>query len=53
MSDRYLNIDILNELDLFPLSSNKYLIDNITGTLLNSNKFELNPYQVVWVSLTE
>tara|TARA_B100000579_G_scaffold41639_1_gene29035 strand:- start:193 stop:438 length:246 start_codon:yes stop_codon:yes gene_type:complete len=53
MSDKYLNISFLNELDLLPLCSNNLLIDNITGAHLNSDSFELNPYQVVWLSLIE
>lgn len=53
MSDKCLNISLLNELNLLPLYSKKLLIDNITGSNLKSDKFELKPYQVVWVSLTE
>ena len=53
MSDRLLNIPILNELNFLSLSSRKRLLDNITGSFLNANKFELNPYQVVWVTLID
>ncbi len=52
MSEKCLNIKLLNELDLLELSSTKSLIDNITGSILNVDKFQLNPYQVVWVSIT-
>ena len=53
MSDKSLNIPLLNELDFLSLSSNKRLIDNITGSHLNADKLELNPYQVVWLSIAE
>ncbi len=53
MSDKCLNIDLLNEVNLLPLSNQKHLLDNITGALLNPDTFQLNPYQVVWVSLTD
>ena len=36
-----------------PISSNNRLVDNITGSILNTDNIELNPYQVVWVSLTD
>ena len=53
LSEKFLNIPLSNELDLLPQDSNKLVIDNITGTNLNLDKFELNPYQVVWVSLVD
>ena len=53
MSEKCLNIKLLNELDLLELDSTKCLIDNITGSILNVDKFQLNPYQVVWVSITD
>jgi len=53
MSEKCLNIKLLNELDLLELDSTKFLIDNITGSILNVDKFKLNPYQVVWVSITD
>ena len=53
MSDRYLNISLLNELELPALSFKKHLIDNITGSYLNTESFKLNPYQVVWISFTD
>ena len=53
MSDKHLNISLFNEIGLFKLSSKKRLIDNITGSNLNTGSFTLNPYQVVWVSLTD
>ena len=51
LSDKYLSIPILNKLDLFSLTSNKRLIDNITGSFINVDKLKLEPYQVVWISL--
>jgi len=53
MSDKYLEIPLSNDLDLFPLSSKKYLIDHITGSSFYTDSFILDPYQVVWVSLTD
>ncbi|MBW3041875.1 alpha-amylase family glycosyl hydrolase [Prochlorococcus marinus] len=53
MSDKNLCFPILNEIDLFKSSSKKRLIDNISGSYLNCNSFDLNPYQVVWISLTD
>ena len=53
ISDKYLNMSLLKELELSKLFSNKRLIDNITGTLLDLDSFHLNPYQVVWLSLTD
>ena len=53
MSDRFLNIKLLNTLGLLQLNSEKSLIDNITGSHLNVDKLKLSPYQVLWVSLSE
>ena len=53
MSEKCLNIKLLNELDLLELDSTKSLIDNISGSILNVDKFQLNPYQVVWVSIID
>ena len=53
MSKESLIIDLINELDLFENSLGKRLLDNITGSYLNPNDFRLNPYQVVWISLTD
>ena len=52
MSDKCLNIPPLKELDLLLLNSNNFLIDNITGSHINTHTFELNPYQVMWVTTT-
>ena len=52
ISDKYLNLSILNDIDSLNLSTNKRFIDNITGSFINADKLELKPYQVVWVSLT-
>ena len=53
MSDKYLDFPLLNELDLLHLSPKKNLIDYISGSILDINKFKLNPFQVVWVSLVD
>ena len=53
MSNKCLNISPFNELDLSESFLNKRLLDNITGTHFNSDIFKLNPYQVVWFSLTD
>ncbi len=53
MSDKCINFPLSNEIDLMPISSNNRLIDNITGSILNADNIELNPYQVVWLSLTD
>ena len=52
MSDKCLHLPLLDEPEFVKLSSEKRLIDNITGSFLDANNFQLNPYQVVWVSLT-
>jgi len=53
MSDKYLSLPLLNELDLSLSSSSSRLIDNISGSFLNTTSFQLNPYQVVWASLAD
>ena len=53
MSDKRLKVPLTDELDLLPLSPNSCFIDNITGSLLNNETLELNPYQVVWISVTD
>ena len=52
VSNKRMNFDLLSELNLSQSFSNKKLIDNITGAHLNTDSFTLNPYQVVWISLT-
>ena len=52
VSNKRMNFDLLSELNLSQSFSNKKLIDNITGAHLNTDSFSLNPYQVVWISLT-
>ena len=52
MSNKCLNISPLNQLNLSKSYRKKNFLDNITGSLLNTNSFKLNPYQVVWLSLT-
>ncbi len=53
MSNKYLDISPLNELDLSEACSNKRLLDNISGSYFNTDMFKLNPYQVVWFSITD
>tara|TARA_B100000965_G_scaffold111697_1_gene92211 strand:+ start:2120 stop:3931 length:1812 start_codon:yes stop_codon:yes gene_type:complete len=53
MSDKCLNISLFNELDLLQSGSKKYLIDNITGAHFKTDSFILNPYQIVWATLTD
>ena len=43
----------LNELTSLELSSDKRLLDNITGSYLNTHNINLNPYQVVWLTLDD
>jgi len=52
MSDKCLIIPRLNELCQLKLEPKKTLIDNISGAYFNLDSFKLNPYQVVWFSLT-
>ena len=52
MSNKYLDISPLNELHLSDTFSNIRLYDNITGSHFDTDTFKLNPYQVVWLSLT-
>ncbi len=53
MSHKSLSISPLNELNSLELSSDKRLLDNITGSYLNTDTFNLNPYQVVWLTLAD
>ena len=53
MSDKYLNVPFFKIVDLLQLSSEMLLIDNLTGSYLSRDVFELNPYQVRWVSFSE
>jgi len=53
MSNKFLSISPLNELYSLELSSDKRLLDNITGSYLNTDTFKLNPYQVVWLTLVD
>ena len=53
MSHKFLSISPLNELNSLDLSSDKRLLDNITGSYLNTDTFKLNPYQVVWITLAD
>ena len=49
-SDQVIDIPLNNEPHLSRCCSQKFLIDNITGSHLYTDSFRLNPYQVVWVS---
>ena len=51
MSHKILSISPLNELKLSELSSDKRLLDNISGSFINTDTFKLNPYQVVWLTV--
>jgi sucrose phosphorylase len=51
MSHKFLSISPLNDLNSLDLSSDKRLLDNITGSYLNTDTLKLNPYQVVWLTL--
>ncbi len=53
MSHKILSISPLNELNTLELNSDKRLLDNITGSYLNTDTFKLNPYQVVWLTLDD
>ena len=53
MSNKCLDISPLNELGLSGISLDKRLLDNITGFYFNIDTFKLNPYQVMWVSVTD
>ncbi|WP_269612770.1 sugar phosphorylase [Prochlorococcus marinus] len=53
MSNKCINISPSHELGLNGISSNKRLLDNITGSHFEIDTFKLNPYQVVWFSLTD
>ena len=53
ISDKELNIKLSSESVFIELISSKCLIDNITGSFLNNDSFKLNPYQIVWISLSD
>ena len=53
MSDKSLNIPLLNLNDIIQSSSKKCIIDNITGSTINTDIVKLNPYQVMWLSLLD
>ena len=53
MSNKDLNFSPLIELGLSESCSNKSLLDNISGTHIKTDSFQLNPYQVVWLSITD
>ena len=53
MSSKFLSISPLNQIKSLDLTPEKRLIDNITGSYLNTDTFKLNPYQVVWLTLAD
>ena len=53
ISNKFLNISLLTELNLPQSFSTRKFLDNITGSLFNTDMIKLNPYQVVWISLTD
>ena len=53
MSNKFLSISPLNQINSLELITKKRLLDNITGSYLNTDTFKLNPYQVVWITLTD
>ena len=53
MSSKFLSISPLNQINSLELTPEKRLLDNITGSYFNTDTFKLNPYQVVWLTLTD
>ena len=53
MSNKFLSISPLNQINSIDLTSDKRLLDNISGSYFNTDTFELNPYQVVWLTLAD
>ena len=53
MSSKFLSISQLNQINSLELTPEKRLLDNITGSYFNTDTFKLNPYQVVWLTLTD
>ena len=53
MSSKFLCISPLNQINSLELTPEKRLLDNITGSYLNTDTFKLNPYQVVWLTLAD
>ena len=53
MSNKFLSISSLNQINSIDLTSDKRLLDNISGSYFNTDTFELNPYQVVWLTLAD
>ena len=53
MSSKFLSISPLNQINSLELTSEKRLLDNISGSYFNTDTFKLNPYQVVWLTLTD
>ena len=49
----FLSISPLNQINSLELIPEKRLLDNITGSYLNTDTFKLNPYQVVWLTLAD
>ena len=53
MSSKFLSISPLNQINSLELTPEKRLLDNITGSYFNTDTFNLNPYQVVWLTLAD
>jgi sucrose phosphorylase len=53
LSNKFLSISPLNQINSLELTPEKRLLDNITGSYFNTDTFKLNPYQVVWLTLTD
>ena len=53
MSNKLLSFSPLNQINSLDLTSDKRLLDNISGSYFNTDNFELNPYQVVWLTLAD
>ncbi len=53
MSHEFLSISPLKEIKSLELCPHKRLLDNITGSYMNTDTFKLNPYQVVWLTLAD
>ena len=53
MSSDFLSISPLNQINSLELTSEKRLLDNISGSYFNTDTFKLNPYQVVWLTLAD
>ena len=53
INNKSLSISPSNQINSLELITEKRLLDNITGSYLNTDTFILNPYQVVWLTLAD